>query len=770
MMKEAIKSSSQWESTGLALAAGEPPHLFFDRRAVEPFRITCETCRSRLKIRTPDVIGEIHACPKCGSMVQIIPPAGWNLGEATPATTEPVAVNESSKSLSTTGSFFIPANAMEDMAAVAAALETPSALPAAQPIPEVISAAEPMPVVAKSPVMWWSLGGAATVLVLGGLAWALWPSGSKRAAPTPAVVAKNETPAAPAPSDEPKPAAPKVEPTTEQPKAVTAESGDAKANDTARASNTGEAKPRAALQDAARSAENPVAVEAAAAAPKPSEPVAPAAAPTEEKPKDVAASAAKPAATEPAPKNLPAPGAPRLADVAAAPDHSPVLKFDPLDFDPDRLGTRSRGSGDSNTVTSSVPDKLPAEGTGGNFAAGDPAAPAQPAPGPPVEQDKGAPPRLATAAIRVRRGPPGDAPAKTAPPLSASRVRALQVSDMPLVRFVETLSGVAGASVTLDPIALEQVGISPQATVSVNAQDAPLKDVLHEALGQRRLDVTEQGGQLRVVLPKADETHAFDYDVADLAGAGDGTAIGQLIEHFVQPATWKAAGGKGTLEVKGSTLHIEQSDAVRRETMIFCERLRMARGLAVKSKYPAAMLSIESPYHRLSAKLDEHATFTFLPWTRLADVARGWQEMTGLLVLVDWGALSEAELAPDSPVACSALDRPWQESLDGVLEPLGLGWWAVNGDTIQVTSLTALEKIQRVEFYTLPAKLRSSSAGGQALIDLLTKELAAVGGKESKPASSPSHMELDEPSGRLIVLATPTAHRHLSQRLAAGAK
>jgi hypothetical protein len=293
--------------------------------------------------------------------------------------------------------------------------------------------------------------------------------------------------------------------------------------------------------------------------------------------------------------------------------------------------------------------------------------------------------------------------------------------------------------------------------------------VLHEALGQRRLDVAEQGGQLRVVLPKADDTHTFDYEVADLVAAGDAAAVGQLVEHFVQPATWKSAGGKGMLEVKGGSLHIEQSDAVRREIMIFCERLRMARSLSVKSKYPTAMLSIESPYQRLSAKLDEHATFTFLPWTRLADIARGWQEMSGLSVFVDWGALSEAELVPASPVACSALDRSWQESLDGVLEPLGLGWWAVNGDTIQITSLAALDKIQRVEFYAVPPKLRSSAATTQALVDSLTKELAEAGGKSDKPAA-PSHVELDEPSGRLIVLAAPGAHRHLSQRLAGGAK
>jgi hypothetical protein len=299
-------------------------------------------------------------------------------------------------------------------------------------------------------------------------------------------------------------------------------------------------------------------------------------------------------------------------------------------------------------------------------------------------------------------------------------------------------------------------------------QDATLQAILHEALTQRRLDVAEQAGQLRVVLPKADDLHAIDYDVMDLATESDAGAVGKLIEHFVSLSSWKSAGGRGTLQASGTTLHIEQSDAVRREVVIFCERLRLARSLAIKSKYPMALLSVESPYQRLSAKLGEKVTFTFLPWTRMSDVLRNWQELSGLTVLADWGALAEAELGPSTPVACSALDRSWQEALDGVLEPLGLTWWAVNGETIQITTPAALERIQRVEFYQVPPKLRASFASSQALADSLQKELAESTGKQAKPA--PVHMEVDEPSGRLIVLATPNAHRHLSQRLAGGAK
>jgi hypothetical protein len=44
---------------------------------VEPFEVRCETCHARLRVRDERVVGQIHACPKCDSMVLIAAPAGW---------------------------------------------------------------------------------------------------------------------------------------------------------------------------------------------------------------------------------------------------------------------------------------------------------------------------------------------------------------------------------------------------------------------------------------------------------------------------------------------------------------------------------------------------------------------------------------------------------------------------------------------------------------------------------------------------------------------
>jgi hypothetical protein len=44
---------------------------------MELFSITCTTCNARLTVRSMAAIGQILACPKCQSMVQIAAPEGW---------------------------------------------------------------------------------------------------------------------------------------------------------------------------------------------------------------------------------------------------------------------------------------------------------------------------------------------------------------------------------------------------------------------------------------------------------------------------------------------------------------------------------------------------------------------------------------------------------------------------------------------------------------------------------------------------------------------
>ena len=59
---------------------------------MEPFFLRCETCHARLRVRDERFLGQVQSCPKCGSMVQIVAPAGWLATDETAPAPEPVEV------------------------------------------------------------------------------------------------------------------------------------------------------------------------------------------------------------------------------------------------------------------------------------------------------------------------------------------------------------------------------------------------------------------------------------------------------------------------------------------------------------------------------------------------------------------------------------------------------------------------------------------------------------------------------------------------------
>ena len=90
------------------------------------------------------------------------------------------------------------------------------------------------------------------------------------------------------------------------------------------------------------------------------------------------------------------------------------------------------------------------------------------------------------------------------------------------------------------------------------------------------LEYVVKDGQLLVA--PADNFSLMSFRVTDLAdGAAATEALGNLVRKFVQPDSWKANGGRGTLQtlVDGApALQVEQSFTVNRQILVLCEKMR----------------------------------------------------------------------------------------------------------------------------------------------------------------------------------------------------
>jgi hypothetical protein len=322
---------------------------------VELFSIQCTTCRAHLKVKDAAIIGSILNCPKCSSMVQVVPPVGWTRpgSEAAAAASDTSGLTEPSAPAVSTDPVATPA---ASPAPARAAVSAPPALqsgrategsasdasPAVESPPEAAMTLHPDPTPPN--VAWgagllahakrdWPMvsGGLAAGVVLGASMWFALGLGSDP--PQSAAVARSRAEIATArpegldtesgPAMEPQPARP-----TDPDPALAAEPPGAQ-----RIVETS-AQPGAVVADveppATTVAEAPQVVSTAADSPAPKSPVT--AAPSVE-PESETKQAAKPSIkldpdpSRPGPTNpfdLSAPGVAAPASIGESPDEPPT--------------------------------------------------------------------------------------------------------------------------------------------------------------------------------------------------------------------------------------------------------------------------------------------------------------------------------------------------------------------------------------------------------------------------------------------------------------
>jgi hypothetical protein len=637
---------------------------------MEPFKVTCVTCTARLAVRSESLLGQIVACPKCGSMVHVVPPAGADTPHA-----------------SGMASDIAPAAAVVALESVAPAMAPPIAPPAPQhaaatfddvadatsgdPVPAHAAAPPtvPPPFVPKPAVAAGSGSKLAVLTAVSAVAGSALVAGL--------IMLLRFSPDA--------------APSSVQPPPVAAQSTSEFERDAA--------TPPVTVEEPSHSPEETAAapvVPDATSAPADDNPFAP---PVEEsEPRDETAAIATAPPVEPA------------ADPAAAPTEAatedakaPKLHIDPLEFDPEGL--------DLTTLMTGRPlaDPLAAS----QFDEGP--APAADSAVPPDDGDDGQP----EAAPEPLRFEPTGPPSNVAE-LLKRRIPSTSIEGMPLCRFVDFATELAGLPVSISPDELRLAAVSAGAKVSVEAKDATIEQVLTEALKPLRLAPAVEGARIELRRAGVDKRRELNYPVDDLvANDAEVKRLAAWMQDLVAPATWKSHGGDGVLYIDGTTLHIEHDQRVGFETILFLERYRVAGGLPPRSRYPAALLSVGPAGAALDERLAGPTTFTFTRPTALRAVFRYWQEELHTAVLIDWPALTSQRLWPQSRMTASAINQPWSAALTASLTPLQLGWRAIDGRTIEITTLDKIRSEPQLALYRI-------AAGATAKPDQVLKQVARL--------------------------------------------
>jgi hypothetical protein len=430
----------------------------------------------------------------------------------------------------------------------------------------------------------------------------------------------------------------------------------------------------------------------------------------------------------------PEPAAPEPPPVATVASNKPKLTIDPLDVDPEGL--------DLSRLTSGAPkdpiaeSHLPPEPP--------PKANVESAANPQPEQPAGP---VAPQAVRRDQEDSVGAPA-AAEPLLARKLPAVKFDKMPLCRVLDLATQISGLPVSVSPQQLRLASISSATPASADLKSATITGLLEAALKPLHLKPVVAKDQITLLRASDDKPRTVDDAVDDLAAAGiSQDDLIAAIQQLVTPQSWQATGGFGKIAGDGGKLHIEQLESVQYEILLLLERSRVTLGLPTRSKYPKELIAPGAHTASVMERLAAPTTFTFTDYTPLREIFRYWQEEMQIAVLVDWPALAEERLWPNTHIACSAANKPWSAALDEVLQPLGLAWRAADHRTIEITMLQKATREPQLEVFRVKPGVTTTAEQLAARIAKLQ-----VAGEPI-----PGTAAVFEPQARLLLVRQPAA-------------
>jgi len=337
----------------------------------------------------------------------------------------------------------------------------------------------------------------------------------------------------------------------------------------------------------------------------------------------------------------------------------------------------------------------------------------------------------------------------------AEVIPGIELREMPFARAIGLLTALSGLPITIDPDAVARLQVSLRDPITIRLTGATLEEILQEIVAKRGMAYTAEDGQVVVTGPadQREKLRRIRYTVSDLTDNDKAAAdrLAALVQKLISPQSWQAAGGEGTVETEKTALIVTQTAAVHDRILVFCEKLRNARGRPLKSNRDPKRFDLTTRHQQAASPLNRPITANFHEPATLVDILAYLGRQAEIDILLDRQALGAAGMSDMSEISFAVDNRPLAAALDELLLPLKLGYRPIDAHTLQVTTQSALDARLDLEFYPVGKILGKELAAS----DLIEQIKTAVSPASWIDAGSLSAIYFDQSSASLIVLQSP---------------
>lgn len=276
-------------------------------------------------------------------------------------------------------------------------------------------------------------------------------------------------------------------------------------------------------------------------------------------------------------------------------------------------------------------------------------------------------------------------------------------SPVHLQRILRDLSSLSGLPITIDARSIAASGKLPNPKVKFDKSNASLKETLEDLLASLEMQYTMDGNGISVgVFPGSEKTQKT-FDFPDLIALNPESRL-QLISEIqvlIAPESWVAENEPASITVKDNQIVVNCSESVQNQLEELLTKLNASLKLKTDPSDPTAIKTLASKWKKLESELAQNSQLKQSVQSDLTVFLERLRENTGITTIPDFNALLSDGWGPQTSIPGNVVETTMQRTIEELTRSMNLTYTAVDGKTLMITTYDRAAQLIDLEVYAL---------------------------------------------------------------------
>ncbi len=303
----------------------------------------------------------------------------------------------------------------------------------------------------------------------------------------------------------------------------------------------------------------------------------------------------------------------------------------------------------------------------------------------------------------------------------------ISYQDLPLIEFLRNLNVLTGIPIQLDSHSVTSGAINPVVLVSYKGTSQSVIEIINAAVAELNLvavPVAETG--VIVVVDRTQNEFSEHQLELDPLLAGDAQQNEELIALIAQvtgPELWSTGGGQARIELNGNQATIEADGRLADEAKRLLKKLGAAAQMNAGADDPATRSAMATLWSASRETLDAADAFHAEQRSSIRRILNQVFQYNGLVVLVDWQSVMPHSWNPSVTMPWPSSGLTVGETLGDITSSMGLASRLIGPNIVEIVAQDKYWDAPRIEVYPCQKQLEKFTA--EQIMSYLQANVAA---------------------------------------------